>query len=505
MNDRLDWLLHASFDRELSSDEYEELQQLLREDPDARQRYYEISYLDSELINRFSKEQMVAVIDALGSSDGDEISVMRSAAWYQKLPSYVVLSGLFVLLLLMTIGAINRRFLGHADASSLTPPYVAWLVRGDTLVWEGDHQPAIGRAMVARDYELISGDAELRMLNDVGIAIRGPARFQIIGIARIVLERGKLSIDDATHRAGLELNVADWSIRGIGARFAVEVKPSGNFEAHVFEGTVEVSQLSPSGESQSPTFVRASEALEVEVSTGHHLPAKSDSAGFPIPWKTEIIPIIGGDFEASPDGWGEMNGEPSTRFDEWSGDFCLKSSTVRGIAPKSGASMMQFVSGMRQETPPEFMGQASERYYWLDLTEHRKRWGDRIVTAEISVWFNRVPRIGPGKCEAKVIMAAYRNGITLGLDAWHQRLVQGAPMQAINNSETLLMLDDHPDSWEMVSTRMTIPSEAGVLLLSIRAQNERESFPLHFEDVFADSVSLQVQIGDVTSIVEEPQ
>ncbi len=57
----------------------------------------------------------------------------------------------------------------------------------------------------------------------------------------------------------------------------------------------------------------------------------------------------------------------------------------------------------------------------------------------------------------------------------------------------------------MVSTRMTIPSEASVLLLSIRAQNERETFPLHFEDVFADSVNLQVQIGDVTSTAEEPQ
>ncbi len=224
-------------------------------------------------MTRFSKEQMVAVIDALGNSEGDEISVTRSVAWNRRLPSYVALSGLFVVLLMIAIGAINRKFLGHADASSLTPPYVAWLVRGDPLVWEGDHNPAIGRAMVARDYQLVSGDAELRMLNDVGIAIRGPARFQIVGIARIVLERGKLSIDDATHRAGLELNVAGWSIRGVGSRFAVEAKANGNFEMHVFEGTVEVSQPSPSGESQEPTNVRASEALEVDVSTGHHRPS----------------------------------------------------------------------------------------------------------------------------------------------------------------------------------------------------------------------------------------
>ncbi len=110
--------------------------------------------------------------------------------------------------------------------------------------------------------------------------------------------------------------------------------------------------------------------------------------------------------------------------------------------------MMQFVSGMRQDTPRNSWDRHQSAITGWTSRNIANAGGDRIVTAEVSVWFNRAPRIGPGKCEAKVIMAAYRQGITPGLDAWHQRLVQGAPMQAISNSETLLMLDDVPDSWK---------------------------------------------------------
>lgn len=499
MNDRLGWLLNEACDRELTRGEYEELCWMLQDDPKARERYYEMKLLDSELISSFSKDEVVAVVDALGSDESlrtESSKRLWSGEWNWRAPAFLFVASFLVLALIIAFGAINRGLLGPVHASSNAVPYAAWLVRSDNTVWRGSRSPLEGHAMVAQQYELLAGTAELKMLNDAAIAVRGPARFRIASVNNLAIEEGAMTIDDTRERVGMELEIGGWFISGTGARFAVSVHEGTFFEIHVLDGSVHCSKSKERGGSQFVRVINASQAVKVDLLSGEQKLVPYSQNSFPLPWRTEKIHIVDGDFEDGVMVWAEPNGEPSRQFDQWSGDYCVKSTASQNIVPKSGSMMMQFVSGMRQDTAPEYMGQASERYYWIDLAEYRKRWADRALSAELSVWFNRVPRSGPGKCEAKVILAAYREQTTLGLEAWNQRLVQGAPMQAINNSETLLMLDEEPGTWESVSTKMVLPQECGILLLSIRAQNERESFPLHFEDVFADLVEMQLHVGD---------
>ena len=172
----------------------------------------------------------------------------------------------------------------------------------------------------------------------------------------------------------------------------------------------------------------------------------------------------------------ESSTEPETnyipdRIDVWGGDetMVIQGAESTGISPKSGASMLRFVSS--HPATESYRANASEIWRFIDVAALREEVGSESFDVEFSAWFNSVapvvgqrPQGGLSIVATNVPPAEWDTTLweeTSPFDhrqtvAWRQPLATAAAKQRI---------DEDPSSWQPVTAILAVPQEAKYLLL----------------------------------------
>ena len=173
-------------------------------------------------------------------------------------------------------------------------------------------------------------------------------------------------------------------------------------------------------------------------------------------------------FESSTDP--ETNYIPS-RIDVWGGDetMVIQGAENEEISPKSGASMLRFVSS--HPATESYQANASELWRFIDVAALRDEAGSESLDVEFSAWFNSLsstsgqrPHGGLSIVATNVPPAKWDQTLwdeTSPFDhrqtvAWRQPLATAAAKKR---------LDGDPHSWQPVTTILAVPQEAKYLLL----------------------------------------
>ena len=213
-------------------------------------------------------------------------------------------------------------------------------------------------------------------------------------------------------------------------------------------------------------------------------------------------------FESADDP--EANYIPS-QTGQWGGDetTVIQGSGQQGITPKSGASMLQFLSG--HPSGENYQANAAEIWRFIDLTPLRKEAGGESLTVEYSAWFNSVrpvkrnwPSCGLSIVATCVPPTEWTNQLwekTSPFDhsrtnSWQRPLATAAGKQR---------LDDDLRSWQPVTTMLAVPDEATYLLLHCYVADYSDAASTAaFPGQYVDDIEVRVTTGNRYGIGRTP-
>ncbi len=219
-------------------------------------------------------------------------------------------------------------------------------------------------------------------------------------------------------------------------------------------------------------------------------------------------------FESSPDP--ETDYIPA-RIDIWGGDetTVIQGVDGEGISPKSGASMLRFMSS--HPAGELYRANASEIWRFIDVAALRGETGSESLDIEFSAWFNSVaptaeqrPHGGLSIVATNVAPSEWNNTLweETGPFDHRQRLAWRQPLATAAAKK---QLDDDPTSWQPVTTILAVPQEAKYLLLHCyvgdytQSNAESDRFPGQYVDDIEVRVSGSNRYGiGRTAAAREP-
>lgn len=239
----LEQLLDEFMEAELSAEDFADLQNILRNDPAARQEYYRALALDQELTRRFTIDDTVSQ-HALAVKETWAERRLKRRWWFQAFAgaAAVVVLGL-VAGLLVRIATPEYRGTISASADA-------------QLMVTGERGPA-GVLGVGESLVLKRGVVSIELNPYVEAIVEGPAELRVTDRkANLELLSGKALFEVSPGGKGLEVVTPGATLRDIGTSFGVIIKDDTE-QVHVINGMVEILR---DGERQK--LVSAGEASE---------------------------------------------------------------------------------------------------------------------------------------------------------------------------------------------------------------------------------------------------
>ena len=176
-----------------------------------------------------------------------------------------------------------------------------------------------------------------------------------------------------------------------------------------------------------------------------------------------------------------------TFFGVWSGDFVRVVDAVDAPAPFEGQKMLQFLRTDNSLTEPGLSTTASEIWQVVDLRPWREQLRKGVI-AELRAAFSATTNAAP--CKFGLGFHAFAGSVTNAPELWNRRA-----HNALAGTEK-----DEPAStfrrWQHLTTQMSLPPEADLLLVTIRVSATGASLPngaVEFHGCFADDVVLTLR------------
>lgn len=350
-----------------------------------------------------------------------------------------------------------------------------WGARQRTLRW--------GDELRRESLVLDSGVVELAFRNGATLVAEGPARLDLVGANQVVLHQGKISAHVPPSAVGFTVDTVAGAVVDRGTRFGVKASLAGLVETHVFEGRVDVAPAKIFKSALKP--LRRDMAVRLDPQATVIAPIRSDAREFPQAGHIVAEPLLAGGFEdVAMVGTAGM----PTAAGVWGGDLCEIVGRHSGVVPHAGGRMLSFVQTgpASDESGAADVWSASEQWQFVDLAPYRAAI-DNGVTAELSVWFNRVAA-EHAVSEFVVVLAAYRGSIEDVKNLWWGH----RPEMALAYVQDTIATDEDTTTWERDEVRFEVPAGANYLLVSIAAakSNPAETLTGHF----ADSISLRLVV-----------
>lgn len=229
MIDRLDDLIERHLNDELSSDEKQELVELLDTNPEARKKLVEQAEFNSAITSVLKSESNIELDDIPLKPSNPEKKIKEFLPWIIAVAACLILA----------LRSLNTSPGVEVVKTSETKPLTALLVN------EVNAKFANGRSIddvkfSPGEYELTDGAVHLRFSSGADLVVEAPAKLKIFDAMNTRLLSGKVRAMVPPPAHGFTVAANDLHYEDIGTEFGLKVDEKGSSELHVFDGQVNV-------------------------------------------------------------------------------------------------------------------------------------------------------------------------------------------------------------------------------------------------------------------------
>lgn len=248
-------------DKSITDGDVERLEEILRQDREARRFYLRFLQLDAML------EKVAPAVEEWDSLRPNPIQSVakRNAAGWLAIAAAVVL---------FAAGWLLHSLMPSHQATGSSP--TATLVLVEDCRWKKG-SPAEGAQLGEDTLELVSGTAVLRFAGGAEAVLTGPVAMQITGPAGASLQYGEVVIRAENGAEGFRLSTPRGELIDLGTEFAVRVGDNGETELHVHEGEVAIGEDFATG---SEKVIREGSAVKLRDRSGAFTTVALDAPRF---------------------------------------------------------------------------------------------------------------------------------------------------------------------------------------------------------------------------------
>lgn len=205
--------------------------------------------------------------------------------------------------------------------------------------------------------------------------------------------------------------------------------------------------------------------------------------------KAQPLPLFDGAFEVSESVGDE--GVP-TRAGVWGGDFAKVVSSDGGVVPAEGRRMLQFLRGDNRLTPADAKSHVAELWQVvdlrsLDLKRQMPSAMKRSAVVEVSAQFNATADLANERLAFAVSVLAFSGDVSEMPELWRGR--RELALAAADKEE---MADSDASQWQKLTAQVTVPQEANLLLVQVRATRKGPGpKSQEFGGAFVDAVAVK--------------
>lgn len=265
---RLAELLDRYFERELTLEEKRELEAMLIEDAEARERFWETTEWHA-LFRQWGEEE-----------GGRQTAIRERRARPGPRPRVVAFPEQTVrrgfpfrqVLAWAAVAAIAAlaSWKSYLPRQAGPPAVIAGLTRAADAVWaDAASAPQPGRALKTGWLRLKAGAVQVEFSRGARVVVQGPAEFQLVSENEGRLAFGKLWARVPPTAHGFTVRTRGFTAVDLGTEFGCNVPATGPTELHVFTGAVELQ--TPSAD---PWQVHESRAVRLDGGVARELPAQ---------------------------------------------------------------------------------------------------------------------------------------------------------------------------------------------------------------------------------------
>lgn len=234
----LDEAIQAWLDGEISDQALKELEQALREQPEVRRRFRELTQFDSTL-----HEWATARTEASETHWPVAVShVAPGTTWHARHLAIV----LAVVASVALLGAVFAFLWGGNQASRVSQRIeensagVAVLTRVSDAEFEGDNTLRVGDTLMAERVKLKRGFVQIEFFSGATVVLEGAAELELRSAWEAACFAGKVRVRVPPPAQGFRLHAPGVKLVDLGTEFGLNVdSQSGTADVHVFEGEVE--------------------------------------------------------------------------------------------------------------------------------------------------------------------------------------------------------------------------------------------------------------------------
>ncbi len=248
--DRLDELLCRLADGLLADGDAAELDQILRETPEARERY-----------RVFSSAHLMLASGHYESVESPPVPVRQ-----RSFRPWVAVAA--AIALLATGAALwssrhSQRPLPVSAGNKTEQPVLAVVAYAENVRWNLPEPAAGGMKLGTTPVSLGAGTLALNLTGGQTVTLRAPARFELIGEREMTLALGDASLRMHGNLVPYMIRVPNGAVVDLGTEFSVNVAPDGTSDVHVFEGLANTSITGVRGHTREERLLGAGQSVRI--------------------------------------------------------------------------------------------------------------------------------------------------------------------------------------------------------------------------------------------------
>ena len=301
--DRLHQLIELLVDGTFSAEQHDELQSLLKDNPDAQSAYFESMDLHVGLQKLTAAEPADEQLPPThrswirknsagpsslnsGESSYDNIGRLRSITGLVAALAVVVLL-ITVLPAILDNDGTNSQQAGDPENDSQPGQSIVVgeqddLAHGDeeeVILTQaaaaelfGEFLPSVGKPLeFHHEYALIAGLIELRFPDGAEVILEAPSVIEITGRERLLVSAGNCSVHAPPGAEGFQVETPQTEITDLGTRFSVSVSEVGETDVQVVEGLAEVVATRDGSAKPIRLSEREARRFDGDVESGPHV------------------------------------------------------------------------------------------------------------------------------------------------------------------------------------------------------------------------------------------
>ncbi|MDF1823454.1 MAG: LamG domain-containing protein [Verrucomicrobiales bacterium] len=232
---RVNELTSLLLDRALDESGQKELNEILRGDPDACERYLDLSEAHAALIHDHLGDELIPELS-------EKISPFPRT---KKLPVWIWAAAAAIAFLALNTAAIYSLGFHVAAEPRAEDDWVAVVSRAVDPVWNDSATPIEeGDALPAGKLSLESGLVQIEFFSGASVIVEGPASLDLRSPWLMECTHGRLRTFVPEPAQGFTIVTPEYHAVDLGTEFALSVSENGQSELHVVDGEVRLDNAS---------------------------------------------------------------------------------------------------------------------------------------------------------------------------------------------------------------------------------------------------------------------